>query len=213
MEHSAIKDKGEDADDTEFRRLVQRGIEELGQGLVREGLLSFNLALSLRPAAHPYLWQRGIAYYYAGMYREGADQFRANAVVSPHDIEKALWLFLCTVRENRKQLQQARQILEKWSQLQDSPVPMEELLQFYLGKITEDEVLQAAIKEKDSLNKMERNKRLFHAHLYIALYHEVLGDHTQSLEHLQKAVSYPCKIYMWRIARFHLRQKQATSRY
>lgn len=46
----------------------------------------------------PYLWQRGITYYYLNLFREGSDQFRLDVSVNPLDVEEIVWDIACLAR-------------------------------------------------------------------------------------------------------------------
>ena len=50
------------------------------------------------PDEAPYLWQRGIALYYAGRYDDCRRQFESHRSVNPDDVENAAWHFLCVAR-------------------------------------------------------------------------------------------------------------------
>lgn len=52
-------------------------MELFRRGDVEGSIMYFDEALLLGGAQlEPYLWQRGLSLYYAGRYREGAEQFR-----------------------------------------------------------------------------------------------------------------------------------------
>lgn len=46
----------------------------------------------------PFLWQRGISYYYLDRYKEGSDQFRLDVSVNPLDVEEIVWDIACLAR-------------------------------------------------------------------------------------------------------------------
>eukprot|EP00559_Dactyliosolen_fragilissimus_P001983 CAMPEP_0184867834 /NCGR_PEP_ID=MMETSP0580-20130426/27897_1 /TAXON_ID=1118495 /ORGANISM="Dactyliosolen fragilissimus" /LENGTH=162 /DNA_ID=CAMNT_0027368305 /DNA_START=354 /DNA_END=842 /DNA_ORIENTATION=- len=48
----------------------------------------------------PYLWQRGISYYYADRFFEGSQQFRYDVKVNPLDVEEIVWDIACLSRWN-----------------------------------------------------------------------------------------------------------------
>lgn len=50
------------------------------------------LSASLSPF---YTHYSGLSLYYAGRYRDGAEQFRKDVAVNPADTEEAVWAFLC----------------------------------------------------------------------------------------------------------------------
>jgi hypothetical protein len=53
---------------------------------VEGALTDFDMAWSAAPQLRPYLWQRGLAQYYAGRYDEGAAQFRRWVVLVWHGV-------------------------------------------------------------------------------------------------------------------------------
>jgi hypothetical protein len=75
--------------------LMVRADEDLLGGRVTEAVTGFNRLAALLPAQAPYLWQRGIALYYAGQFRECRLQFESHRLVNPDDVENAAWHFLC----------------------------------------------------------------------------------------------------------------------
>ncbi|KAL7528500.1 hypothetical protein ACHAXR_002479 [Thalassiosira sp. AJA248-18] len=48
----------------------------------------------------PYLWQRGISYYYLDQFQQGSDQFRLDVSVNPLDVEEIVWDIACLARMN-----------------------------------------------------------------------------------------------------------------
>jgi tetratricopeptide (TPR) repeat protein len=74
---------------------VQRGMVYFKLGAIAEAIGDFDRAEHLNPALTPYLWQRGLAYYYAGRFAEGARQFEIDLTVNGHDVEETVWRYLC----------------------------------------------------------------------------------------------------------------------
>jgi hypothetical protein len=46
----------------------------------------------------PYLWQRGISYYYLDEFQKGSHQFRNDVSVNPLDVEEIVWDIACLNR-------------------------------------------------------------------------------------------------------------------
>jgi hypothetical protein len=46
----------------------------------------------------PYLWQRGISYYYLDKFQEGHAQFSLDVKVNPLDVEEIVWDIACLAR-------------------------------------------------------------------------------------------------------------------
>ena len=74
---------------------VQRGMVHFKLGDIAEAIGDFDRAEHLNPALTPYLWQRGLAYYYAGRFADGARRFEVDLTVNGHDVEETVWRYLC----------------------------------------------------------------------------------------------------------------------
>ena len=57
-------------------QLTQTGMALFQLGSVASSIDDFDRAERLKPALNPYLWQRGIAYYYAERFEEGPNSLR-----------------------------------------------------------------------------------------------------------------------------------------
>ena len=158
----------------------------------------FDRAIELNPGQEPYHWQRGISYYYAGLYRKGRAQFQSHQQVNANDVENAVWHFLCGAR-----LEGVKQARESLMNIEEDPrVPMMEIYRLFKGEGSIVEVMWAA-RGGDSDPEV-RNRQLFYAHLYVGLYHEALGEETEALRHLVLASDrYPVNHYMGDVARVH----------
>jgi tetratricopeptide (TPR) repeat protein len=77
------------------RIYIYRGMIYFKLGRLLESLQDFNKAEELNPQLTPYLWQRGISYYYLGKYAKGARQFELDLSVNSQDVEETLWHYLC----------------------------------------------------------------------------------------------------------------------
>ncbi len=47
-------------------------------GMIDESIKDFDAVIEMNKDLKPYLWQRGIALYYAGRYAEGQEQFEVH---------------------------------------------------------------------------------------------------------------------------------------
>jgi hypothetical protein len=75
-----------------------KAVAEFRSGRVAESAAGFDKVAKLAPDYAPQLWQRGIALYYAGRYRDCRAQFESHRTVNPDDVENAAWHFLCVAR-------------------------------------------------------------------------------------------------------------------
>src|SRR5215213_4993138 len=78
----------------------RRGGEKFKLGQIRESIDDFNAYLKANPKAEPAHWRRGISFYYAGQYAEGAKQFDDGRVEFGADVENVFWHYLCNTRKD-----------------------------------------------------------------------------------------------------------------
>lgn len=181
-----------------------RACERFKLNRIEESLADFDRFVELRPAQERELWQRGIAYYYAGRYEEGARQFEQYQTFDDNDVENVVWRYICQARasspdEARKQLYKVRA---------DTRVPMMEIYAVFAGQGKPEDVLTAA--EAGSVPPEERTIRRFYAHLYLGLYFEAQGDAQQARQHLFEAEQLKISHYMWDVCRVHCERLRAA---
>jgi lipoprotein NlpI len=175
-----------------------RGSEHFKLGQIVAAIDDWDRFLKLEPAQEPGHWQRGIAYYYAGRYDEGARQFAAYENVDHNDVENATWRFICMARSQG--VKAAHKSLLKIDH--DARVPMMEIYALFAGRAGPKDVLAAA--EAGSPSPAELRQRMFYAHLYLGLYAEATGDAKQAREHIDLAAGkYSTSGYMGDVARVH----------
>jgi lipoprotein NlpI len=175
-----------------------RGSEQFKRGLIKESLADFDQFLKLEPKTAPGHWKRGISLYYVGRFDDGRKQFEGYEKVDTNDVENAVWHFLCNAR--RVGVAKAREAMLKIGK--DNRVPMTEVYDLYRGKATPADVLAAA--EAGKVLAEERKQQLFYAHLYLGLYHDVMGDRPKALEHMALAEGkYRVAHYMGDVAHVH----------
>src|SRR2546421_393373 len=80
------------------RKILDRAAADFQQGRIAQAVDGFNRVAKLDPSYAPQLWQRGIALYYAGRYKDCRAQFELHRTVNPDDVENAAWHFLCVAR-------------------------------------------------------------------------------------------------------------------
>ena len=174
-----------------------RGEAQFKQGKITESLRDFDTFLSLEPNQKPFHWQRGIALYYAGRFAEGKQQFELHQTVNSHDVENAVWHFLCTARAEG--LEAAKKQLIPIDQ--DARVPMAQVHKLFAGKASPEDVLAAA---QAAPSTTPAGEPLFYAHLYLGLYFEALGDKEKASEYIFKAaMQAKANGYMGDVARVH----------
>jgi lipoprotein NlpI len=178
----------------DLRAILDRATADFGSGRIAESVAGFDRAARLAPEYAPELWQRGIALYYAGRYKDCRAQFESHRTVNPNDVENAAWHFLCVAREESPE--RARAALLPVGP--DARVPMRQVYQMLRGALMPEEVLKAGGTRPESE---------FYAHLYVGLYFEALGDQVRAREHITAAAADRYAAaggYMHTVARVHL---------
>ncbi len=122
------------------REIMARAVEDFRAGRIEQAVAGFDQLAKLIPGQAPELWQRGIAQYYAGRFRECRDMFVSHRTVNPADVENAAWHFLCVARAESPEAAR-KQILPVGP---DARVPMREVYQLFQGRATVAQVLAAA---------------------------------------------------------------------
>lgn len=179
------------------REWERRGSEEFLAGKIQDSIRSFEAAVKMRPDRKAYLWQLGIAYYYAERFADGRDLFELHQTVNTEDVENAVWHFLCVARLDG--VEAARKKLIPISG--DTRVPMKQVHALFAGRGKPEEVLAAAEAEKDP---NARKNSLCYAHLYLALFEEARGNQAKSNEHIARAAGeFRQPHYMGEVARIH----------
>lgn len=96
----------------------------------------------------------------------------------------------------------------------DRRVPMMEVYELYRGNLTPDEVVAAC--RRDDPDPETLAGRLFYAHLYLGLYHEVAGEKELAQKYIllaadKKLAENPrINRYMWDVARIHAELMKKT---
>jgi hypothetical protein len=133
-------------------------------GEIAASIDDFDRAEHLNPALTPYLWQRGIAYYYAERFEDGARQFEADLAVNGHDVEETVWRYLC-----QAQLQGVRTARDSLLPVRDDARPvMSRVYQLFAGACDAERIVA------QYRNSGQRER--FYSSLYVGLYCEAERD-------------------------------------
>lgn len=178
---------------------MEAGTAAFMAGKINEALRHWDQQIAENPTIRPQHWQRGLALYYAGKFKEGRAQFEEHQTVNSQDVENAVWHFLCVSRMESSAA--ARKVFIPITH--DSRVPLKEVHALYAGSGTAEAVLAAA--EKPATGDTLRNQRCY-AHLYLGLYYEALSDTAKAKVHLTKAAGeFRMEHYMGKVAQVHCR--------
>ncbi len=178
---------------------LDRATKDFKVGRIAESVQGFDEVAKLQPHVAPQLWQRGIALYYAGRYKDCRTQFESHRTVNPADVENSAWHFLCVARETSAA--KARQSLLPVGV--DGRAPMRQIYSMFAGELSQEAVVKAAGSDASAL---------FYAYLYTGLYNEALGKHDKALKQIRLAAQAKYAQhggYMHDVALVHLAQREA----
>lgn len=175
------------------RPFVRRGMVNFKLARITESIQDFDRAEAVSPSITPYLWQRGLSYYYAEQFVEGARQFETDLTVNTQDVEETVWRYLCIARSAGVDAAKDSLLI-----VRNDPRPvMRQVYKLYAEECTPDDVLLTGQSEGQSGS--------FYAHLYAGLYYEAANARDLARTHIVKAATtYPVKDdYMWHLALVH----------
>ena len=178
------------------REVMAKAVDDFRAGRVEQSAAGFDQLARLIPDQAPELWQRGIAQYYAGQYRECARMFASHRTVNPDDVENAAWHFLCVARAESPEAAR-RQMLPVGP---DGRVPMREVYRMFKGELTQAQVMKAAGSDPSAQ---------FFARLYVGLYLEVTGNRDAGRAQIEIAAEDRyARVggYMHDVARVHIKR-------
>ena len=176
------------------REVMTKAVDDFRAGRVEQSAAGFDQLARLIPGQAPELWQRGIAQFYAGRFRDCRDMFITHRTVNPDDVENAAWHFLCVARAESPEAAR-KQILPVGP---DARMPMREVYQMFQGRATPAQVLAAAGSDLSAQ---------FFGRLYVGLYLEATGDRVKGREFIAIAAQDRFASvggYMHDVARVHM---------
>lgn len=71
------------------------------EGRIGDSIVLFDRAEAEEPRLDPYLWQRGLSYYYVDDFEKASAQFRRDVRVNPSDAEEIVWDIASQLRLER----------------------------------------------------------------------------------------------------------------
>jgi len=180
---------------------VRLGMAQFQLGEITASIDSFNQAEALDPHLTPYLWQRGLSYYYAGQFANGAEQFATDLAVNGRDGEETLWQALCLAQLHGWQAVQS--VMER--PCRDPRAIICRIYQLFAGDCSLDTFLTA-------VPHLKRSEQ-FYAHLYAGLFWEAQKEAERSQAEINQAVAIVCpEDYMWHLARVHQHRRAEPGR-
>jgi tetratricopeptide (TPR) repeat protein len=154
---------------------IQRGMASFRLGDIAASIADFDRAEHLNPALTPHLWQRGIAYYYAERYEDGAKQFETDLAVDGHDVEETVWRYLC-----QAQVLGARAARDALFPVWNDPRPvMSWVYQLFAGACAAEWVV--------TQGRDAGRRARFYSYLYVGLYFEAERDREHACHYITQA--------------------------
>jgi tetratricopeptide (TPR) repeat protein len=171
---------------------IRRGMVNFQLAKIYESIQDFDTAEQLDKRLKPYLWQRGLSYYYAERFAEGAQQFEIDLTVNAQDVEETVWRYLCMAR-----LVGVKEAGNSLLTVKNDPRRvMQSVYNLFAGTCTPDDVL--------NVGRLEGNKGNFYSHLYLGLYYEAENNLDLAQYYIVKAAdNYKIDDYMWYVAQVH----------
>jgi tetratricopeptide (TPR) repeat protein len=156
---------------------IQRGMAHFKLGHIAEAIADFNRAERLNPALTPYLWQRGLAYYYAERFADGARQFEVDLTVNQHDVEETVWRYLCQAQFQGTQVARISLL-----PLRNEARPvMAWVYKLFAG---ECDAAMVFAQHRDAGQREQ-----FYCYLYIGLYYEAERDEPRARQYITQAAA------------------------
>ncbi|MEH2336319.1 tetratricopeptide repeat protein [Nostoc sp.] len=171
---------------------ICRGMVNFQLAKIDESIQDFDMAEQLDTHIKAYLWQRGLSYYYAERFAEGAQQFEIDLTVNAQDVEETVWRYLCIARSLG--VEEARNSL--LTVKNDPRRVMQRVYDLYAGDCTPDDVL--------TVGQSQAESGKFYSHLYLGLYYEAQNNLDLAQNYIVKAADqYKIDDYMWYLAQVH----------
>ena len=169
------------------RILIQRGMQCFRNYDVPSSLDYFDKADALalpKGSLSPYLWQRGISYYYLNRFQEGSNQFRLDVSVNPLDVEEIVWDIACLTRAtddtNRKFPP------EKCMALPAGKIDRRRIMSTVYSLFRDDGATEYDLRNAGHSGTMSDE---FYSLFYLGLYCEIRDESTKAEQYMKAAAA------------------------
>ena len=179
----------------------ERGERRFRKGDIKGSVDDFEHVVKSQPSRKAHHWQLGISYYYSEQFKEGKALFELHKTVNPHDVENAVWHFICNVKINGFEKAQKELIPIKG----DDRIPMMDIYELFAGRMK----LKRFLENLPEYTKSDspQTTSLMYAHQYLGLYYEAIGQKEKAKEHMQLSIkaykSYKIDHYMGDVSISH----------
>lgn len=210
------------------RDLVSTGMNKFKEGDLEGSISYFDAAERKNNQFSPYLWQRGISYYYLDEFEKGSKQFKLDVSVNPLDVEEIVWDIACLSRKLNSSAQPSSssspskvEFVEKSDMmslpkgLKDRRKIMGTVYALFRGEngITEEDL--AMMGSKGNGNSSDSDE--FYSLFYLGLYNEAVMNDAAKAQYYMKAAAnskyatgFGSRDYMSICAKVHCRLRHWT---
>ena len=165
-------------------------MNQFRNGNIKESIVTFNQAEEIDNTITPFLWQRGISYYYANMFQEGSNQFRNDVKVNPLDVEEIVWDIACQLRLDQQQSSfPPKNMLSLPKGRQDRRKIMSTVYKLFRDECKEVDLAKAglALNTNNQSNNKSAISDEFYALLYLGLFSEARGYDSKAEYYMKSA--------------------------
>lgn len=209
------------------RDLVSTGMNKFKEGDLEGSISYFDAAERKNNQFSPYLWQRGISYYYLDEFEKGSKQFKLDVSVNPLDVEEIVWDIACLSRKLNSSAQpssssspskvefvQKSDMMSLPKGLKDRRKIMGTVYALFRGEngITEEDLAMMGSKGNGNSDSDE-----FYSLFYLGLYNEAVMNDAAKAQYYMKAAAnskyatgFGSKDYMSICAKVHCRLRHWT---
>lgn len=185
--------------DPENTSLLQVRAETLFRmGKVKESVPDFDKVVELKPAFKAENWQRGIALYYVGRFKDGADQFEEHHRVNPDDVENTFWYFLCLAKADSVEAARKKIIPSRG----DARAPLMDVYRLVRDEAKPEDVEKAIARFE--VGSPQRKQAEFYGFLYLGLWYDLMGEKDKAIAFLEKSLAAHDQGYMADVGKVHL---------
>jgi len=165
------------------RQLVSEGMRRFRRGEIRSSIEYFDAAEDAavpKGSLRPYLWQRGISYYYMDKFVEGSEQFRYDVAVNPLDVEEIVWDIACLLRLHPQPFPPPTMMSLPLGKRDRRPI-MSKVYSLFRGECSELDLASAGHRSQSAADE-------FYSLFYLALFNEARGDASKASHYMRSAV-------------------------
>ena len=176
---------------TQARRYVAEGMLAFRRGQVHKSIEFFDQAEYEEPRYAPYLWQRGLSYYYVNEFHKARQQFRLDVKVNPLDVEEIVWDIASALRINPTSFPVPDAMSLPPNQNDRRPI-MAIVYRLFRGQATEAELAlggtnTSSLSSSSSLSSLSLSNE-FYSLFYLGLYTEGRQETTKAEHYMRQAV-------------------------